>query len=128
MDMRIKLSHMPVAALLAVLSAGLGCASAKKPSSALTAFQAAPPIQTSRAKPVPPQTPAAVAPAAAPAPKPEAKSVEVKTDPVVELISKAEKERQAGEDEYSAGNKDGAKEHFDRASDLLNEASSKETN
>src|SRR5713226_4255492 len=125
MDMRIKLLHMPVAALLAMLLAGLGCASAKKPASVLPAFQGAPPIQASGAKNSQPQPPAAgTTPTATPAPKPEVKPAETKPDPVIELISRTEKERQAGEDEYSVGNKDAAKEHFDRASDLLNGASS----
>src|SRR5216683_6042993 len=123
MHMRIKLFHMPVAALLAALSAGLGCAAAKKPASALR-FQDAPPIQASGARTAPPQTPAAAAPTATPAPKPEVKTAEVKPDPAAALILKAEKERQAGEDEYNAGDKDAAKEHFDRATNLLNDASS----
>ena len=123
MHMRIKLFHMPVAALLAVLSAGLGCEAAKKPASVLP-FQDAPPIQASGARTAAPKTPAATTPAATPAPKPEVKAAEIKPDPVIELISKAEKERQAGEEEYSAGDKDAAKEHFDRATNLLNDASS----
>ncbi len=123
MHMRIKLFHMPVAVLLAALSAGLGCAAAKKPASALR-FQDAPPIQASGARTAPPQTPAAAAPTATPAAKPEVKTAEVKPDPAAELILKAEKERQAGEAEYSAGDKDAAKEHFDRATNLLNDASS----
>jgi membrane-bound lytic murein transglycosylase D len=128
MDMRIKRSRIPVAALLALLLAGLGCAGARKPASVLPAFQGAPPIQAQGAKGAQPQAPAAATasptPAAALTPKPDVKPAEVKPDPVVELISKVEKERQAGEDEYSAGNRDAAKEHFDRASDLLNDASS----
>jgi membrane-bound lytic murein transglycosylase D len=124
MDMRIRLSSMPIAALLAALLVGLGCAGAKKPSSVLPAFQGAPPIQAAETKTAQPQTPAATTPTPTPAPKPEVKPAEVKPDPVAELISQAEKERQAGEGDYSAGNKDAAKEHFDRASSLLNRASS----
>src|SRR5579863_700731 len=123
MDMRIKLSHMPVAAFLAALSAGLGCATAQRPSSVFPALQSAPPIQASGARTVSPQTPATTPTTATPTPEPEAKPAEAKPDPVVELIAKAEKERQAGEDEYGAGDKDAAKEHFDRASNLLNDAS-----
>ena len=124
MEMRVKLFHMPVVALLAVLLAGLGCASAKKPASVLPAFQGAPPIQASGAKASQPQTLAAAAPTPTPVPKPEVKPAEMKPDPVVELIAKAEKERHAGEEEYGAGNQDAAKEHFDRASALLNDAPS----
>jgi membrane-bound lytic murein transglycosylase D len=123
MEMRIKLFHMPIAALLAVLLASLGCATARRPAEALPAFQGAPPIQSSPAKPSLSQTPTATMPAptpvAAPVPKPEVKPAEVKPDPVAELIAKAEKEYQSGEDEYAAGNKDAAKEHYDRASNLL---------
>jgi peptidoglycan lytic transglycosylase D len=124
MDMRIKLSHIPVAALLALLLAGLGCASAKKPVSVLPAFQGAPPVQAVGAKASHPRTPPAAPPTPSPVPKPEIKTAEIKPDPVVELIAKAEKERHAGEEEYGAGNKDAAKEHFDRASALLNDAPS----
>jgi len=124
MEMRVKLFHMPVAALLAALLAGFGCASAKKPVSVLPAFQGAPPVQAAAAKASHPQTPPAAAPTPTPVPKPEVKLAEIKPDPVVELIAKAEKERHAGEEEYGAGNKDAAKEHFDRASALLNDAPS----
>jgi membrane-bound lytic murein transglycosylase D len=122
MQMRIKLFHIPVAALLAVLLASLGCAGARKPASVLPAFQGAPPVQVKASQPQKPA--AATTPAAAPAPKPEVKPAETKPDTVAELLSKTEKERQAGEEEYSAGNKDAAKEHFDRATNLLNQASS----
>jgi membrane-bound lytic murein transglycosylase D len=123
MDMRIKLSHIPVAALLAVGLASCGCAASRRPATVLPAFQGAPTVQATAARTSQAQT-AATTPAAIPSPKPENKPAESKPDPVVELIAKAEKERQAGEDEYSSGNKDAAKEHFDRASNLLNDASS----
>src|ERR1700687_791824 len=122
MEMRIKLFHMPIAALLAVLLASLGCATAQKPPQWLPACEGPPPIQASPAKTSQPQTPPATAPAPAPAPKPEVKPAEVKPDPVAELIAKVEKEYQAGEEEYSAGDKDAAKEHYDRASALLTAA------
>jgi membrane-bound lytic murein transglycosylase D len=119
MEMRIKLFHTPIAALLAALLASLGCATARRPAGVLPAFQGAPAIQASQVKASQPQTPPAATPAAAPVLKPEAKPVEVKPDPVAELIAKVEKEFQSGEDEYGAGNKDAAKEHYDRASALL---------
>src|SRR5450755_3188304 len=122
MEMRIKLFHMPIAALLAVLLASLGCATAQKPAAVLPAFQGAPPIQASPAKTSQPQAPPAATPAPAPTPKPDVKPAEVKPDPVVELIAKVEKEYQAAEEEYSAGDKDAAKEHYDRASALLTAA------
>jgi membrane-bound lytic murein transglycosylase D len=119
MEMRIKLFRMPIAALLAVLLASLGCATARRPGEVLPAFQGTPAIQASQVKASQSQTPPAATPAAAPVPKSEAKPVEVKPDSVAELIAKVEKEYQSGEDEYSAGNKDAAKEHYDRASALL---------
>src|SRR5258708_2632084 len=103
MEMRIKLFHMPIAALLALLLASLGCATAQKPAQVLPAFQGAPPIQASPSKTSQPQTPPAATPAPAPAPKPEVKPAEVRPDTVAELIAKVDKEYQAGEDEYSAG-------------------------
>ena len=121
MQMRIRLFYIPVAALLAVLSTGLGCAGARKPASVLPAFQGAPPIQASGAKTTQPQKPPALttAPAVTSAHSPEVKPAETKPDPVAELIAKADKEFQAGEDAYGAGNKDAAKGHYDRASALL---------
>ena len=125
MQMRIRRFHIPVAALLAVLCAGLGCAGAQKPVSVLPAFQGAPPIHAAAAQAAPAQQPAATSPQAiVPAPSPEAKSSEPKGDPAAELVAKADKELQAGEDEYDAGNKDAAKKHYDLASALLNTAPS----
>jgi membrane-bound lytic murein transglycosylase D len=118
MQMRIKLFHIPVAALLAGLSAGLGCAGTRKSAAVLPAFQGAPPIQASRTQTTPPRTPTTTAQAATPAPKPEVQA-ETKPDPVAELVATADKEYLAGEDEYNAGDKDAAKEHYDRASALL---------
>src|SRR5271157_4316248 len=119
MEMRIKLFHMPIAALLAVLLASLGRAAAQKPVEVLPAFPGAPPIQASPVRASQPQTPQAATPAPVPAPKSDIKPPEVKPDPVAELIAKAEKEYQAGEEQYSAGDKDAAKEDYDRASALL---------
>src|ERR1700730_12952618 len=102
MQMRIKLFHAPIAALLAVLLASLGCATARRPAEVLPAFQGAPAIQqTSPAKASQPQTPPATTPTAAPILKPAVKPAE-STDPVAELIAKVEKEFQSGEDEYGA--------------------------
>ncbi len=48
MDMKIKRSYLRIATSMALLLAGLGCQTAKKPVSALPAFQASPPpIQAS---------------------------------------------------------------------------------
>ncbi len=115
MDMKIKRSYLQIATSMALLLAGLGCQTAKKPVSALPAFQA-PPIQAS--------APARTSPAPTTA-KPTApvrsviQQAEPKPDPVVEVIGKAETEYQAGLDQYNAGQKDQAKVHFDRTFNLL---------
>src|SRR5579863_7951146 len=126
MQMRIKVFHIPVAALLAVLSAGLGCAGASKPVSVLPAFQGAPPIRAAAAQATQPQKPVAAAtvPPATPVHTSEAKPTEPKSDPVADLVAKADKEFRAGENEYGAGNKDAAKQHYDLASALLTTAPS----
>jgi len=117
MDMKIKRSYLRIATSMALLLAGLGCQTAKKPVSALPAFQASPP-------PIQASAPARTSPAPTTA-KPTApvrsviQQAEPKPDPVVEVIGKAETEYQAGLDQYNAGQKDQAKVHFDRAFNLL---------
>ena len=117
MDMKIKRSYLQIATSMALLLAGLGCQTAKKPVSALPAFQASPP-------PIQASAPARTSPAPTTA-KPTApvrsviQQAEPKPDPVVEVIGKAETEYQAGLDQYNAGQKDQAKVHFDRTFNLL---------
>jgi len=117
MDMKIKRSYLRIATSMALLLAGLGCQTAKKPVSALPAFQASPP-------PIQASAPARTSPAPTTA-KPTApvrsviQQAEPKPDPVVEVIGKAETEYQAGLDQYNAGQKNQAKVHFDRAFNLL---------
>ncbi len=117
MDMKIKRSYLLIAAAMVVLLAGLGCQTAKKPVSALPAFQTStPPIQA----PAPSKTSPAPTTAKPTAPVQAVnKQAEPKPDPVAEVIGKAETEFQAGLDQYNAGQKDQAKEHFDRAFNLL---------
>src|SRR6266568_6245132 len=117
MDMKIKRSYLRIATSMALLLAGLGCQTAKKPVSALPAFQASPP-------PIQASAPARTSPAPTTA-KPTApvrsviQQAEPKPDPVVEVIGKAKTEYQAGLDQYNAGQKDQAKVHFDRTFNLL---------
>ena len=125
MRMRIKLFHIPVAALLVLVSACLGCTGAKNPSSAFPAFQAAPPIQMAGGQQPQPQKPASeTTPAPAQPSAPQTKPAGRKPDPAAELVAKADKELQAGDAEYAAGNKDAAKQHYDVASALLSTAPS----
>src|SRR5438477_4269707 len=119
MEKRIKHFRWLIAAPTATLLAGIGCASAKKPVAVLPAFQGPPRIQQA-APPVagrPSATPATV-PAASPG-KSETKPASPKPDPVADLMAKVESEYQAGLDLYKSGEKDGAKEHFDRAFNML---------
>jgi len=125
MDMRIRFSHIPLAATVAVVFAGLGCQSAKKPAvSYLPPAQAPPPIQAkspasgavslAHAAPEPQKTASVQKPA--PVAVPQAAP---KPDPVQELINKAESEYKAGKEQSIAGHPDQAKEHFDRAFNIL---------
>ncbi len=125
MDMKIR--HFPVLiAASAVMIVGAGCHSAQKPAAHLLppAKSAPPPIQQAQsAKPAignpPPESkPASQTAASAPAqnqPQP-------KSDPVAELIAKVEKEYQAGQNLFNAGQMEAAKDHFDRAFNLLLES------
>jgi membrane-bound lytic murein transglycosylase D len=117
------------------LVAGLGCQSAKKPTSALPHPQAAtPPIQSAQKADAPKKTQNAtqtkVAKLATPIPashtarqtevtQAATKPPEPKPDPVDEVIKKADKEYQAGEAEYAAAHKEEAKQDFDKAFDIL---------
>jgi membrane-bound lytic murein transglycosylase D len=114
-------------ALSALLLAGVGCQSAKKPSSSLKAFQAATPsAQTVQAKA--PAAPTQVVPtevdpnakAKTPAPpQADRKPAAPKVDAVADLVASAEKEYQAGNSEFAAGHNDAAKQHFDAAFNQL---------
>src|SRR5262249_12409463 len=126
MDMRIRFSHIPLAALAATLVGSLGCQSAKKPAASyLPPAKVAPPAiqaQSAPATHVNPPPPASAAqpkvepqkPAPAPVVRPEAKP-----DPVQELVTKAETEYKTGLNLSMAGHPDEAKLYFDRAFKLL---------
>ena len=119
MIMRIKQFSLLIAGSTAMLLAGLGCQTAKKPASGmLPAHQAPPPAIQRSAKPAPTNSPKPATPAPAPT-KAAAPQSETKPDPVAELIKKVEGEYQAGLNLYNAGQKQDAKQHFDRAFNLL---------
>jgi membrane-bound lytic murein transglycosylase D len=128
--MKIKHLGSQILLILFALLIGSGCQSAKKPIAALPSFQAAtPPIEVAPQSKQKPQTKQGQAPnanspvAAAPAPEKKLAQAEVKppakTDPVAEVVNKAEKEYLAGEEEYKAGHKEAARQFFDKAFDLL---------
>jgi len=124
MQMKIRFSQLPLAALAVTLAAGLGCQTAKKPTASLSRppQAAPPPVQ---AQPAPPVRVNAVRSQAepqkpAPVPVPQAApQTEAKADPVQGLITKAETEYKAGIDQSLAGQPDQAKDHFDRAFGIL---------
>src|ERR1700685_263688 len=111
--------------LMGVLTAAIvasSCGSAQKPMSALPPRQANAPALLAQATP-----PASRAPSDT-ASRPEQDTVQAKPqppvpsksgDPVADLIAQVEKEYQAGQASYAAGNHDAAQESFDHAFDLL---------
>ena len=122
-------SHLVAAS--AVVIAGLGCQTAHKPAARMTAPPAAPPpaheqrqanqtaATTPPTKNTTPRNAAASAPALAAKPETEARP-----DPVADLIARVEKEYQAGVELNKAGQDEAAREHFDRAFNLLLESPS----
>ena len=109
--MRIGKLYLLIAAALALVLGGAACQTAQHPATLLPAGASAAPAL--------PATPA-------PAPQSDAKAVpatraqiEVKPDPIAELIAQVEKEYQIGQDNYRAGHLEAAKENFDRAFNLL---------
>jgi membrane-bound lytic murein transglycosylase D len=115
--MRIRSSHLLIVALAALLAAGTACQNKQTSAALLPAKQANAP---------------ALAQATAPAPKPEAEvqaqtstpavQPELTPDPVGDLVAKVEKDYQAGQDNYKAGHLEAARQHFDRAFNLLLES------
>jgi len=117
--MQMKIKHSCSAILLLLMGAGLGCQSSKKPVSASHSLPAPPPAKSI---PQPQTTQQALAQKSvpqAPASVHALKPVQPKADPVAELIAKVEREYQLGESEYAAGHKEAAKQHFDKAFNLL---------
>src|SRR6266550_6245335 len=118
-------------ALLALLLAGVGCHSSQKAAAPNIPPQANPPTITAAASPKPrPAAKAKPATSAKPATETKAAAPEKvsapapvqpapKPDPVGQLIGQAEREYQAGQDNYKAGQTDAAKQSFDRAFNLI---------
>lgn len=122
--MQMKIGHLTTVILLLAASMGLGCDSAKKPVSAMSVLpqSAVPPAAKSQSSSPAPQTSAQPSNPQMTKPVQEAAAApaqEPKPDPVADLIASVEKEYQAGEAEFAAGNKDTAKDHFDKAFNLL---------
>ncbi|HUK46309.1 MAG TPA: LysM peptidoglycan-binding domain-containing protein [Terriglobales bacterium] len=118
----MRISRFSILIAASAVLFGVGCQSAQKPASHLLppSKMAPPPIQQKS------QDKSVVAKSTAPEATAKANPAQVKTeakpDPVVELIARVEKEYQVGLDQYNAGQKDAAKEHFDRAFNILLES------
>jgi membrane-bound lytic murein transglycosylase D len=117
--MQMKIKHSCTAILLLLTAAGLGCQSGKKPVSVARSLPQAPPPAKSATPSQTVHQPAPQKSAPAAPVVQAAKPVEAKPDPVAQLMSKVENEYQLGESEYAAGHKEAAKQHFDRAFNLL---------
>jgi membrane-bound lytic murein transglycosylase D len=113
------LTHRSLAILFlfAALAGSIACQSAQK-QTFLPPAQAQAPAIVEATKP--PDTPPAKAAttAAEPQPKPPTPPA-LPADPVADLIARVEKEYQAGQDNYHAGNLESAKQNFDAAVNLL---------
>jgi membrane-bound lytic murein transglycosylase D len=109
-------SHRPLAiALFAALAATVGCQTAQKPALFMPPAQAPALAAVNKpADPAPQKTATSAAPKTA-APTPPALAV----DPVADLIARVEKEYKAGQDNYSAGHLEAAKQNFDSAFNQL---------
>jgi membrane-bound lytic murein transglycosylase D len=101
--------------LIAPVVVGTACQTAQRPATFTPPTQAQAPAIVAKPQ-TPPQQP--VKPVRPPAQIVDRKP-EPKPDPVAELIAKAEKEYQAGQDNYKAGHLEAAKQNFDRALNLL---------
>src|SRR5205823_10169353 len=101
------------------LLASTACHTAKRPATFLPPAQTQAPVLKPAASVPKPIAPANVQqPAPPPAPV-TAQKPQPKPDPVADIIAQAEKEYQAGRDNYKAGHLDAAKQNFDRAFNLL---------
>jgi membrane-bound lytic murein transglycosylase D len=107
---------------LAALIATCACQSAQRPVAMLPAQQSAPPGLSAAAVPAA-SVPQDSKPKSAPLPDltPLATPA-ASADPVADLIATVEKEYKAGQDNYSAGHLEAARQNFDRAFDLLLES------
>src|SRR5215510_6377706 len=110
--MKIAKLYLLVPPLFAVVCGSTGCQTAQRPTALLPLAQSsAPPLRAETPKPEPL---AEIKPAQGGAIQPEPKP-----DPVADLIAQVEKEYQAGEDNYQAGNLEAARQSFDHAFNLL---------
>ncbi len=111
-------TYAVVAALAAVLG-NVACPSGQHSTTALPAKQAGAPALTA-ANAAPGAIAASQNPAESKLPEPfPTQTSAPSADPVADLIAKVEKEYQAGQDNYTAGHLEAARQNFDQAFDLL---------
>ena len=111
--MRIRKLYLLIAPVVALVLGSIACQTAQRPATLLPPGTATAPALSATPAPAPQSKPDAKTVPAAPT------QIEVKTDPVAELIAQVEKEYQVGQDNYKAGHLEAAKENFDRAFNLL---------
>src|SRR5713101_2907627 len=112
---KLKLLTVP---LLALFLAGTACHSDQRQGK-LPAPQANAPALTAAVPAAPAPASHGVSDPKPAAPKPTQTAPPPKADPVADLIANAEKEYQAGEGKFRAGDLEAAKRSFDHAVDLL---------
>ena len=120
MGMKLLKLRLSLAPVVALLLAGTACHT-QQTQGKLPAPQANAPAMTA-------SVPAAPTPAAVPQVVPDSKptpiepiqtALQPKPDPVTDLVANAEKEYQAGEERFKAGDLEAAKRSFDHAVDML---------
>src|SRR5579862_6523589 len=116
--MGMKKLKLPTAPMLVLLLAGTAC-HREQPQAKLPAPQANAPAMAAAAPLAPGPVPQRESDAKPVAPEPVQTAPQPKPDPVAEVIASAEKEFQAGEDKFKAGDLEAAKRSFDHAADLL---------
>jgi len=115
--MRFHQLYARIAPLAAILGT-CACQSAKHPVAMLPARQASPPAITASVNPAATDDPKQVSSPKS-APEPVSQTAAPSPDPVADLIAQVEKEYEAGQENYSAGHLEAARQNFDRAFDLL---------
>jgi len=111
--MRIWKLYLLRAALFALVLGDVACQTAQRPATLLPPGTATAPILSAGPGPIPPATTEVQT---VPAVQTQ---VEVRADPVAQLIAQVENEYQLGQDNYKAGHLEAAKENFDLAFNLL---------
>jgi peptidoglycan lytic transglycosylase D len=111
--MRISKIYVLIAPVFALILGGLACQTAQRPATLLPHGTATAPSLSAAPAPTPQTNPDTQAVT------PVHTQVEVKPDPVAQLIAQVENEYQVGQENYKAGHLEAAKENFDRAFNLL---------